>query len=602
MPESSIALLEYDVAFSYASEDRPYVRAVAERLHAQGIRVFYDEFATTELWGAELPEIFLDIFHKKARFAVAFISAHYVSKPWPMHEGRNALARALVEHGTYFLPVRLDDSELPGLRPTIGYIDARVTSPEQLSAMILEKLGAVPGGTATDATLIKASAESPDEVRSAERDAAVIGAVTQGDELYIVMDLGGTKAYVSLMTREAKRLYDKKFTTESQNDVDGLLEFIRRCIRGPIDRIHELTGMKPADVEKRVKAIGIAFPGPTDFERGLVLDASNFNIKNFRLADKVHETFGIETFVDNDVNLGALGEAWKGAAVGYENVIGIMIGTGIGGGIIVNDQIYRGRNKSAGEIGHMILNLDSEMQCGCGQYGCFEALASRKSMARDLHKRKWEQGLRSRVWAEKNLLSNEIAMYYRYGDADAMAVVNRAAEICGKAVFSLLNLFNPQIIVFNGGFVQQLGEIFLAPVREEAKKCMNAVYSLADNRIPIALGKLSNPVLFGACKMAIEGSGGKVERSRQQIIAAITGGELNEDDRLLLEELYVHGAPVAINRHSDGDYSEDKLRALRNRGLVRTGNGLSFRRADGVEITDLGKVVVEEVLRRRSVV
>jgi len=549
------------------------------------------------MWGTELTETLLDIFQKQARYAVVFISRHYVSKPWPMHEGRSALARALVEHGTYFLPVRLDDSELPGLRSTIGYVDARSTNPEELADMILEKLGDVPGPPASGVTLVDAPVATPDEVRSRERDAALVNAVAQGDELYIVMDLGGTKAYVSLMTREATSLYDRRFGTESHNDADGLLDFIRRCIRGPIDRIHELTGMKVKDVEHRIKAMGIAFPGPTDFEKGLVLDASNFRIKNFPLADRVRNTFDIETFVDNDVNLGVLGEAWKGAAQGYENIVGIMIGTGIGGGIVINGQIYRGRNKTAGEIGHMVLNLDSDIQCGCRQYGCFEALASRKSMARDLHKRKWEQGFRDRIWAEKNLLSNEIAKHYHNGDADALAVVNRAAETCGKAVFSILNLFNPEIIVFNGGFVQQLGDAFLRPVLEEAKKCMNAVYSLADKKIPIVIGQLRNPVLTGACRMAIEGSRRNVQHSRQQVLAAISGGELEETDRELLMELYRHGKPVPINKHPEGDYYKDKLRTLRNRGLVRTGSGLSFRYSDEVEITSLGRIVVEEVFR-----
>ena len=294
MPEASIAVLDYDIAFSYASEDRPYVRAVAERLRSQGIRVFYDEFATAQIWGTELTENLLDIFQKKARFAIVFISAHYVGKPWPMHEGRSALARALVEHTTYFLPVRLDDSELPGLRPTVAYVDARSTSPEQLAGMILEKLGVMPGPRTSETAVVDIPAETPDEMRSKERDAALADAVGRGDELYIVMDLGGTKAYVSLMTRDAKSLYDKKFLTKSHNNEDGLLEFIRMCIRGPIDRIHELTGMKPKNVERRIKAIGIAFPGPTDFAEGVALDASNFRIKNLRLADRVHDTFDIE--------------------------------------------------------------------------------------------------------------------------------------------------------------------------------------------------------------------------------------------------------------------------------------------------------------------
>jgi len=547
----SIASFEYDVAFSYAGEDRSYVRTVAQRLNTQGIRVFFDESETTNMLGAELLEGFLDKFQKKARFAVAFISANYVSKPWPMHEGRSALARALVEHRAYVLPVRMDDSELPGLHPTAGYVDARSRSPEQLADMIIQKLQTVPGRTSSDTVLIDAPVESPDEVQSEELDAAIVKALSEGDELYIVLDLGGTKAYVALMTRDATRLYAKRERTESRDDAEGLLDFIRRCIRRPIDKIHGLTGLKPVDVQRLIKAIGIAFPGPTDPEKGLVLDASNFRIKNFPLAERVHDTFDIDTFIDNDVNLGVLGEAWKGAAKQYENIVGIMIGTGIGGGIIINDQIYRGRNKTAGEIGHMVLNLDSDVVCGCGQYGCFEALASRQSMARDLHQRKQDQGFQGMLWEQDTLLSNEIATYYRNGDADAVAVVNRAAEICGKAVFSILNLFNPEIIVFNGGFVQQLGDIFLVPVREEAKKCMNAVYSVGDNRIPIVIGELANPVLVGALRMAIEGRGGKVRRSKQQVLAALSEG-LQEHDRTVLNEMYRNGKPVVINKHPDG--------------------------------------------------
>jgi glucokinase len=349
-------------------------------------------------------------------------------------------------------------------------------------------------------------------------------------------------------------------------------------------------------VERKINAIGIAFPGPTDFATGVALDASNFGVRNFRVRDEVRNTFEIETFVDNDVNLGVWGEHWKGAAHGYQNVVGIMIGTGIGGGIIVNDRIYRGRNKTAGEMGHMIVNHDSDIQCGCLQYGCFESLASRKSMARELHKRKLARGIDSRMWAEETLLSNEIAWYYKNGDADAFAVVHQAAEVCGKAVFSILNLFNPEIIVFNGGFVQQLGDEFLLPVREEAKKCMNAVYSLADKEIPIVMGQLPNPVLFGACRMAIEGMGGAVEISRRHIIETIVD-ELDADDWTLLDELYWYGGPVPINRHPEGPYHRDRLRTLRNCGLLRTRNGVSFRNADSIEITALGRIAVEEASR-----
>src|SRR5260370_37219877 len=114
-----------------------------------------------------------------------------------MHEGRSALAKALVEHRTYFLPVKLDDTELPGLRRTVGYVDARSTSPEELADMIMEKLATVPISKPSGAVplFVDAPVETPDEVRSKERDEALMNAVRQGEDLYIVMDLGGTNPY-----------------------------------------------------------------------------------------------------------------------------------------------------------------------------------------------------------------------------------------------------------------------------------------------------------------------------------------------------------------------------------------------------------------------
>jgi glucokinase len=444
--------------------------------------------------------------------------------------------------------------------------------------------------------VVEALAESPGEQRSAEQVAALGRAIAQGTDLYMVMDLGGTKAYVSLMTNKADSLFDKRFMTKSHKDPDGLLRFIKACIREAIDDIHELTGTGTKDIERAIKAIGIAFPGPTDPDAGLVLDASNFDIKNFPLRDKVQTSFGIPTFIDNDVNLSAWGEAWKGAAKGYDNLVVIMIGTGIGGGIIIDGEIYRGRNKTAGEIGHMILNHDGHTLCGCGQKGCFEALASRKSIARDLNLAKAaHRPQETRKWSVDNLLSNQIAEYYKAGDPDAVEAVTDAGKICGKAVFSILNLLNPEIIVFNGGFVQQLGDEFLVPVRAEATQCMNAVYSLGDKKIPIVVGTLPNPVLVGACRMAIEGRGIRVRPDWQQLISTL-GANLAGSEHAVLDDLYRSDGPIAISRQPTADYGKDSLRNLRNRGLIRTDRE-SFRTSRVFELTDLGRIFMEEAAR-----
>ncbi len=148
-------VFDYDVALSYAGEDRAYVEQIAMRLRELGVRLFYDEYAAAELWGNDLYSLLDDVYRKRARFAVMFVSCHYASKPWTQHERQSAQARALANVGPYLLPVRLDDSELPGLRPTVGYIDARTTSVDKLVQLVQQKLSAAPGMTSTRPPLLR---------------------------------------------------------------------------------------------------------------------------------------------------------------------------------------------------------------------------------------------------------------------------------------------------------------------------------------------------------------------------------------------------------------------------------------------------------------
>jgi len=131
----------FDVALSFAGEDRAYVQQVANHLANAGAAVFYDEFQTVELWGKDLVAHLQDIYQNQARFCVLFISQHYVTKPWPTHERRSAQARALVAKSEYILPARFDESTLPGMQPTVGYVDLRLLKPEDFARMILAKIG-----------------------------------------------------------------------------------------------------------------------------------------------------------------------------------------------------------------------------------------------------------------------------------------------------------------------------------------------------------------------------------------------------------------------------------------------------------------------------
>ena len=132
--------IAYDVALSFAGEDREYVDQVAGFLKRAGVDVFYDKYEQVDLWGKDLYEHLSDVYHYKARYTVMFISRNYAEKLWPRHERKNAQARAFRENREYILPARFDDSEVPGLLETVGYLDLRNLSPAQLSEAICEKL------------------------------------------------------------------------------------------------------------------------------------------------------------------------------------------------------------------------------------------------------------------------------------------------------------------------------------------------------------------------------------------------------------------------------------------------------------------------------
>ncbi len=140
-PRSDSANPQYDVCLSFAGEQREYVQKVAAALRERGIRVFYDDFEQVSLWGKDLYEHLDWVYRKAARYCVLFVSADYARKVWTSHERRSAQARALEENTEYVLPARFDSTEIPGLRPTVGYVDLSSITPEELAERIVAKLG-----------------------------------------------------------------------------------------------------------------------------------------------------------------------------------------------------------------------------------------------------------------------------------------------------------------------------------------------------------------------------------------------------------------------------------------------------------------------------
>ena len=130
----------FQVGFSFASEDRPYVKKVAENLRQKGTSVFFDEFHQIDMWGKDLYQHLNEVYKSRCEYCVVFISKYYAKKLWTKHEFKSAQAKAFKENREYILPVRFDDTELPGLNETVGYLDASTLTPDELAALILKKL------------------------------------------------------------------------------------------------------------------------------------------------------------------------------------------------------------------------------------------------------------------------------------------------------------------------------------------------------------------------------------------------------------------------------------------------------------------------------
>ncbi len=616
--EALVSDAGFDVVIVYADKDR----TVAGRVRSELIREGYS-VSSEAIDNASGSEDFARLLGlaKRGRYLIPVLSASSSELPFII-DGLSEKAVADVElEKTTVIPLLYESCPPPpglGLKHYADFSEEfdsgfRILADALLAYEAARKgeprpyVEALPGQTLNEA------AES-------------LQRVLRGDtQLYMVMDLGGTKAYISLMTSEAGRLFNRKFTTESHSDQIGLGEFVSRSFDDAIYSVYKETNVPVQDVKNRIEAFSVAFAGPTDSASGIVRDASNFEVKDFPLVQHLTDHFGKPVYLENDANLGVLGEAWQGVAKGFRNVIGIVIGTGIGGGILIDGNLYRGAGNAAGEIGHIVMDVsditsdhgsgndedsgddrddddkDGSVICGCGQRGCFEALASRRAIARTLLRRKREQDPDDIRWQEDNLGSDQLADYVRSGDADAVEIVGEATRIWGKAVFSLLNILNPDIVFFGGGFVRQLGDSLLQPVRDEADKCMNSVYEINGQKIPIVVGDLENPMLYGACYLAMNKGmigGGKSSFARA------ASSDLDDHDWRVLQSLQKHGRAL-INPNRNSDFHEDKLRKLRNKGLIETRAtmdqgqvqmGLSFRRSKHVEITQVGRILLEMIV------
>ena len=284
------------------------------------------------------------------------------------------------------------------------------------------------------------------------------------DDYVVGVDMGGTKILAAVIDAKGEIVEQAKRATKPKKGPEEVIERITRCIREAIDGAE----LKPS----QIRAIGIGSPGPLDPETGVIIFAPNLGWSNVPLKAKLEANLSIPTFVDNDVNVGTLGEYAFGAGRGVKNLVGIFVGTGIGGGIILDGKLFHGVNKTAGEVGHMIVEVKGP-RCGCGNFGCLEAVASRTAITRDLQKAILKKGKKSKL-TELNggnldlIRSKAIARAVKHGDKPTIKVVQRAAKYLGISVASIVHFLNPEMVVLGGGVVEAMGDSLLDPIRHAA--------------------------------------------------------------------------------------------------------------------------------------
>jgi glucokinase len=218
--------------------------------------------------------------------------------------------------------------------------------------------------------------------------------------------------------------------------------------------------------------VGAGAPGPLDTKRGVVLLTPNLGWVNLPLRQLLQDTLGVPARIDNDANCAVLGEWWRGAARGAKQVIGITIGTGIGGGIIVDGRLYHGASDCAGEIGHTTVEVNGR-RCKCGNYGCLEAYASGPAIARRAVEA-IEAGQTSKLpgyvdGALEKITAQTVYQAAHDGDELAEEVVGDTAKFLGAGIANMINIFNPEIVVVFGG-VTLAGERLFGPLRREVAK------------------------------------------------------------------------------------------------------------------------------------
>lgn len=308
----------------------------------------------------------------------------------------------------------------------------------------------------------------------------------QGKDFVIGMDLGGTFLKYALGTPDGELVVHKKTPSKGKEPKQEIFNVIFTAIEELLKIAQEQGG--------RVIAIGLGSPGAIDFEKGKQI-GSTPNLPYWTDADirgEIELKFGIPVWADNDANVMAFAESRMGAAKGYKYVIALTLGTGIGGGIILNKEIFRGANYAGAELGHITIDYNG-LKCNCGGTGCIERYASATGMVENYAKRKKID--------PASVNTEKIFELAKAGESDALATIEDTCNCLGAALATLVNIFNPEIIIIGGG-VGDAGDRFIEKIHNALKEKAMGPALL---NLKLARARLGNKAgIIGAICLAAE--------------------------------------------------------------------------------------------------
>lgn len=305
----------------------------------------------------------------------------------------------------------------------------------------------------------------------------------------IGVDVGGTNIKLALVDNQGNISFSDTIPTRAEMGYEYTVNAMIEAIRNIINNSKISSGS--------VEGIGFGFPGQIDYTNGIVRHTTNIpGWDDIPLSKIIEKEFNIPTRIDNDVRCATIGEFYYGAGKGCQNLVCITVGTGIGGGIILNGKIIRGASNSAGEIGHMKLNMNDGPLCGCGDRGCFEAFVSGPSIVSMAQE--YISGGKStkyRELANPDITPYIVAQAANQGDAVAKRIFTIMGEYLGIGLANTVNLLNPEKIIIGGG-VAEAGDVLFDPIRETINKRALAISAEAVQIVPAQLGNTAG--LIGA--------------------------------------------------------------------------------------------------------